>query len=72
FCSKKSAKFLPDLIAQTDAKDGLIFGTLTVKNPLISELKDYLKILSKALRVCLSAKSLNKFLKGAADSAVLK
>jgi len=45
---QKIREITPELIKQTDAKDGLIFGTLTVKNPLITELKDYLKILSKA------------------------
>ncbi|PAT22378.1 hypothetical protein CJ307_32915, partial [Klebsiella quasipneumoniae] len=64
FCSKKSAKFLPDLIAQTDAKDGLIFGTLTVKNPLISELKDYLKILSKAFARMFKRKEFKQIFEG--------
>lgn len=45
---QKIREITPQLIAQTNAKDGLIFGTLTVKNPLITELKDYLKIMSKA------------------------
>ncbi|HBX3881205.1 TPA: hypothetical protein MHZ99_28335 [Klebsiella pneumoniae subsp. pneumoniae] len=44
----KVREITPQLIAQTNAKDGLIFGTLTIKNPPIVELKDYLKIMSKA------------------------
>jgi hypothetical protein len=54
----KVREITPKLIEQTNAKDGLIFGTLTIKNPPIVELKDYLKILSKALLVCLKEKSL--------------
>ena len=46
----KIREITPQLIAQTNAKDGLIFGTLTVKNPLITELKDYLKIIQN---ICL-------------------
>lgn len=45
---QKIREITPELIAKTNSKDGLIFGTLTVKNPPITELKDYLKILSKA------------------------
>jgi len=45
---QKIKEITPELIAKTDEKDGLIFGTLTVKNPLITDLKDYLKILSKS------------------------
>ncbi|WP_426769125.1 protein rep [Enterobacter cloacae complex sp. 375A2] len=44
----KVREITPKLIEQTNAKDGLIFGTLTIKNPPIVELKDYLKIMSKA------------------------
>lgn len=44
----KVREITPALIEQTNAKDGLIFGTLTIKNPPIKELKDYLKILSKS------------------------
>ncbi|MEB6390930.1 protein rep [Kluyvera ascorbata] len=44
----KIREITPELIKQTNAKDGLIFGTLTIKNPPIKELKDYLKILSKS------------------------
>lgn len=44
----KIREIMPKLIEQTNAKDGLIFGTLTIKNPPIKELKDYLKILSKS------------------------
>ncbi|MWD87401.1 hypothetical protein, partial [Escherichia coli] len=43
---QKIREITPELIAQTDKKDGLIFGTLTIKNPPIKELKAYLKILS--------------------------
>jgi hypothetical protein len=57
---QKIRQILPDLIAQTNAKDGLIFGTLTVKNPLISELKDYLKILSKAFARMFKRKEFKK------------
>ncbi|HDE1021825.1 TPA: protein rep [Klebsiella quasipneumoniae] len=45
---QKVREITPSLIEKTSAHDGLIFGTLTVKNPPITELKDYLKILSKA------------------------
>jgi len=61
---QKIRQILPDLIAQTDAKDGLIFGTLTVKNPLITELKDYLKILSKAFARMFKRKEFKKIFEG--------
>ncbi|MFX2606832.1 protein rep [Enterobacter asburiae] len=61
---QKIRQILPDLIAQTDAKDGLIFGTLTVKNPLISELKDYLKILSKAFARMFKRKEFKQIFEG--------
>lgn len=56
----KIREITPQLIAQTNAKDGLIFGTLTVKNPLITELKDYLKIMSKAFARLMRRKEFNK------------
>ncbi|EGG9712014.1 protein rep, partial [Salmonella enterica] len=45
---QKIREITPELIKQTSSKDGLIFGTLTIKNPPIKELKAYLKILSAA------------------------
>lgn len=45
---QKIREITPELIKQTDQKDGLIFGTLTIKNPPVKELKAYLKILSAA------------------------
>lgn len=56
----KIREITPSLIEQTNAKDGLIFGTLTVKNPLITELKDYLKIMSKAFARLMRRKEFNK------------
>lgn len=53
---QKVREITPELIKQTGAKDGLIFGTLTVKNPLITDLKDYLKILSKSFAKMLKRK----------------
>lgn len=45
---QKIREITPELIKQTSSKDGLIFGTLTIKNPPVKELKAYLKILSAA------------------------
>lgn len=61
---QKIRQILPELIAQTNAKDGLIFGTLTVKNPLITELKDYLKILSKAFARLFKRKEFKQIFEG--------
>lgn len=61
---QKIREITPELIAQTSAKDGLIFGTLTVKNPLITELKDYLKILSKAFARMMRRKEFKFFVGG--------
>jgi hypothetical protein len=58
FFATKKVRNYADLIEQTNAKDGLIFGTLTIKNPPIVELKDYLKILSKAFARMFKEKSL--------------
>ena len=60
----KIREITPQLIAQTNAKDGLIFGTLTIKNPLITELKDYLKIMSKAFARLMRRKEFNKIAVG--------
>lgn len=45
---QKVRDIIPELINQTNKKDGLIFGTLTIKNPHIKHLKNILKIMSKA------------------------
>jgi len=60
----KIREITPKLIEQTNAKDGLIFGTLTIKNPLITELKDYLKIMSKAFARLMRRKEFNKICVG--------
>lgn len=61
---QKIREITPDLIAKTNAKDGLIFGTLTIKNPPIKELKNYLKIMSKAFARMLRRKEFSQIAVG--------
>ena len=53
-----------DLIERTDESDGLIFGTLTIKNPHIKELKDYLKLMSRAFARLMTRKKLKAVARG--------
>src|SRR5699024_741816 len=55
---EKIRTITPALIERTDKSDGLIFGTLTIKNPLITELKDYLKLMSRAFARLMTRKKL--------------
>ncbi|MEK2485554.1 protein rep [Providencia stuartii] len=53
-----------ELIERTDKSDGLIFGTLTIKNPLITDLKDYLKLMSRAFARLMTRKKLKGVVRG--------
>lgn len=55
---EKIRAITPELIKNTSKDDGLIFGTLTIKNPHINELKDYLKLMSRAFARLMTRKKL--------------
>ncbi|HHR5829650.1 TPA: protein rep [Providencia alcalifaciens] len=55
---EKIRAITPALIEQTHESDGLIFGTLTIKNPLLIELKKYLKLMSRAFARLMTRKKL--------------
>lgn len=61
---EKIRAITPDLIERTDESDGLIFGTLTIKNPHIKELKDYLKLMSRAFARLMTRKKLKAVARG--------
>lgn len=61
---QKIREITPDLINQTNSKDGLIFGTLTIKNPPIKELKAYLNILSKSFARLIKRKNFKQICVG--------
>ncbi|HEM8880405.1 TPA: protein rep [Providencia stuartii] len=55
---EKIRAITPALIEQTRESDGLIFGTLTIKNPPLIELKKYLKLMSRAFARLMTRKKL--------------
>jgi len=56
---EKIRAITPDLIEKTSKTDGLIFGTLTIKNPHITDLKEYLKLMSRAFARLMTRKKLS-------------
>jgi len=61
---EKIRAITPELIEKTSKTDGLIFGTLTIKNPLVTELKDYLKLMSRAFARLMTRKKLKGVMHG--------
>lgn len=61
---EKIREITPSLIEQTAETDGLIFGTLTIKNPKITELKAYLKMMSRAFKRLMTRKKLKGVARG--------
>jgi len=61
---EKIRAITPELIQKTAKNDGLIFGTLTIKNPLVTELKDYLKLMSRAFARLMTRKKLKGVVRG--------
>lgn len=61
---EKIRAITPALIEQTHESDGLIFGTLTIKNPLLIELKKYLKLMSRAFARLMTRKKLKGVVRG--------
>lgn len=61
---EKIREITPSLIEQTAETDGLIFGTLTIKNPKIEELKAYLKLMSRAFARLMTRKKLKGVVRG--------
>lgn len=61
---EKIRAITPSLIERTDESDGLIFGTLTIKNPPITDLKDYLKLMSRAFARLMTRKKLKGVVRG--------
>nr|ELR5084490.1 protein rep [Providencia stuartii] len=55
---------MPALCERTDEKDGFIFGTLTIKNPPIDQLKITLKIMSRSFKRLLTRKKLKAVARG--------
>ena len=56
---QKIRTIIPELIEQTDKTDGFIFGTLTIKNPHITQLKITLEIMSRAFTRLIARKKLS-------------
>ena len=61
---EKIRAITPALIERTSKDDGLIFGTLTIKNPLITDLKDYLKLMSRAFARLMTRKKIKGVVRG--------
>lgn len=61
---QKIRDITPALIAETNASDALIFGTLTIKNPPVKDLKICLKVMSKAFARMLARKEFKRVSKG--------
>lgn len=61
---QKIRDITPALIAETDPSDALIFGTLTIKNPHIKDLKLCLKVMSKAFARMLARKDFKRVVVG--------
>lgn len=57
---QKIRDITPALIAETNTSDALIFGTLTIKNPPITDLKICLKVMSKAFARMLARKDFKR------------
>ncbi|MEY0142657.1 protein rep [Providencia rettgeri] len=61
---QKIRTIIPELIEQTDKTDGFIFGTLTIKNPHITQLKITLEIMSRAFTRLIARKKLKSVIRG--------
>ncbi len=61
---EKIRAIMPALCERTDEKDGFIFGTLTIKNPPIDQLKITLKIMSRSFKRLLTRKKLKAVARG--------
>ncbi|HGD3321584.1 TPA: protein rep, partial [Proteus mirabilis] len=61
---QKIRSIIPTLIEQTDKTDGFIFGTLTIKNPHITQLKITLKIMNRAFTRLIARKKLKSVIRG--------
>lgn len=57
FVWQQKIEQISDKLAESFPLDGAIFGTLTIKNPPISDLKSYLKVMSKAFARMLQRKA---------------
>lgn len=61
---EKIRSITSELVERTDKTDGFIFGTLTIKNPHITQLKKTLKIMSRALTRLLARKKIKSVIRG--------
>jgi len=61
---EKIRAIMPELCERTAESDGFIFGTLTIKNPHIEQLKITLKIMSRSFKRLLTRKKLKAVARG--------
>lgn len=61
---EKIRAIMPELCERTAESDGFIFGTLTIKNPPIDQLKITLKIMSRSFKRLLTRKKLKAVARG--------